>query len=65
MRNSITAINEEIRKKVTLAEIGFWSDIQIYSDDSFLSPIEKLMKKIGYDVPTKIDKLMKKIGYDQ
>jgi hypothetical protein len=66
MRNSITAINEEIRKEVTL-EIGIYPDgcvVHIYND-SFLNPIEKLMKKIGYEVPTKVDKLMKKIGYDQ
>lgn len=61
MRNSITAINIKIRKEVNLAEIFWW---QSNSDDSFLNPTEKLMRKIGYEVPTKVDKLMQKIGYD-
>ena len=63
MRNSITAINQEI----TLVETGLISNgniIHVYPD-SFLNPVERLMKKIGYEVPTKIDKLMKKIGYDK
>jgi len=77
MRNSTTAIKQApgflnisitgTDGKWVSSEIGtgFWTDIQIYSDNSLLSPIEKLMKKIGYEVPTKVDKLMQKIGYDK
>jgi hypothetical protein len=73
MRNSITAINQEIRKEdITLSEIGLMSDGNVihvftpegWNRDTLLSPVEKLMKKIGYEVPTRIDKLMKKMGYD-
>ena len=62
----ITGTNANI---VTLVETYLLSDgnvIHVHpNNDYLLNPIEKLMKKIGYEVPTKVDKLMRKIGYDQ
>jgi hypothetical protein len=62
MRNSTTAINQE-----TLIETGLYPDGRVvhFYNDSLLNTIEKLMKKIGYEVPTKVDKLIQKIGYDK